>query len=108
MDPSWTDKFYDKLVAAKLITCSIVFKNSTLQAFHSRKLNSPLFQCNARCPNSSCPLTVKLKMIRFDSPGQSVVFRVEINGTPRHDDPLECNQRPLKGAKRVQMSKICN
>jgi hypothetical protein len=106
MDRSWNDVFYDKLVEAKLITCSIVFKYSKLRELYSRKRNSTLFRCHARCPNSTCPLIVKMKVLKFVSPGQSVVFRVEIIGTPRHEDPLECNQRPTKGVKRARMGKL--
>ncbi|CAF4236470.1 unnamed protein product, partial [Adineta steineri] len=62
-------------------------------------------KCNAHCPNSSCPLTLKIKMVQLASPNRSVFFRVEIFGTPRHDDPLEINQRHVKGDKRAQMAK---
>ncbi|CAF4099576.1 unnamed protein product, partial [Adineta steineri] len=106
MDSSWTDVFYDKLVDSKLITCSIVFTYSKLRQLYTRKMNSPLFKCNAHCPNSSCPLTLKIKMVQLASPNRSVFFRVEIFGTPRHDNPLEINQRHVKGDKRAQMAKI--
>ena len=106
MDPSWNDVFYDKLVEAKLTTCSVVFKYSKLRELYSRKRNSTLFRCVARCPNSTCSVIVKMKMLKLAPPGQSVVFRVEIIGTPLHKDPFESNQRPLKNAKRVRMGKL--
>ncbi|CAF1545399.1 unnamed protein product [Adineta ricciae] len=105
MDPSWTDVFYDKLKDAHLTKCCIVFTDSSLRKLYSRKHNSPLFHCVGQCSNSTCSLIVKMKLLNIISPGQSVVFRVEIIGTPRHENPFECNQRPLAGIKRARMAK---
>jgi hypothetical protein len=37
--------------------------------------------------------------------GHNVIFRVQIKGTPRHDDPSIAVGRPLKGIQRRQMGK---
>ena len=105
MDSSWTDVFYEKLIGSKLVTCSLVFTRSKLQKKHSRKNNTPLFQCYARCQHRICPLRVQIKMAQPISVGHNVVFRVCLTGTRQHDDPSLATARPLKGNKRRQMGK---
>jgi hypothetical protein len=103
MDPSWTNVFYDKLVHSKLITCSLVFAKSRLRKKNSRKCNTSLFQCHARCQERNCPIKVNIIMAQPISVGHNVIFRVSINGIPKHDNPSIKTARPLKGVKRLQM-----
>jgi hypothetical protein len=105
MDSSWTMVFSDKLVASKLVTCSLIFTKSRLRKKYSRKHNKPLFTCYARCQYPHCPLAVHATMINSLEPGQNIIFRVQIKGTQKHDDPAVSVGRPLKGAKRAQMGK---
>jgi hypothetical protein len=101
MDPIWTSVFYDKLTTSKLICCSLVFPKSKLRKKFSRKINTPLFTCNARCQNQKCPVTLHIAMAKPVVLGHNVVFRVQIKGTPQHDDAA--TGRPLKGIERRQM-----
>jgi hypothetical protein len=105
MDSSWSDVFYDKLVDSKLVTCSIVFKKSKLRKKISRKRNTALFKCYGRCQHPTCPVTVSIVMAQPVLVGRSVIFRVRIKGTQKHDDPSFSTCRPLKGNKRVLMGK---
>lgn len=103
MDPSWTDAFYDKLIAYKLISCSLVFTKSFLRKKDSRKHHTPLFQCHGRCQHPTCTLTVYIAMAQSISVGQNVSFWVQIKGTQKHDDQSMSVGRPLKGKKRIKM-----
>jgi hypothetical protein len=103
MDSSWTDVFYEKLIASKLVTCSLIFMRSKLRKKHSRKHNTPLFQCHARCQHRTCPLRVRIAMAQPISVGHNVVFRVCLTGNRQHDDASIVTGRPLKGNKRRQM-----
>ncbi len=101
MDPIWTSMFSNKLTTSKLICCSPVFPKSTLRKKFSRKRNTSLFKCNARCQNRKCPVTIRIAMAKPVVLGQNVVFRVQIKGTPQHGDIATA--RPLKGIERQRM-----
>lgn len=103
MDSTWSDVFYDKLIANKLVTCGIVFKKSRLRRKYSRKRNTSLFKCHGRCRLSECPVTVHIEMVKNVSVGENVIFRVQITGVQYHADPSVSTGRHLKGIKRLQM-----
>lgn len=103
MDPTWSDVFYDKLIANKLVTCSITFKKSRLRGKYSRKRNTSLFTCSGRCQYSKCPVFVRIKMDKNISIGKNVIFRVKVTGIPCHDNSSICTGRHLKRIKRLKM-----
>jgi hypothetical protein len=103
MDPIWTEIFYDKLTTSKLICCGLVFPKSRLRKQFSRKRNTSLFSCKARCQNRGCPVAVRIALNKHIVVGHNVVFRVTIEGTPQHDGTG--TGRLLKGTKRREMGK---
>lgn len=103
MDPIWCTLFYEKLIESKLITCSIAFQYKKLRQKFSRKYNTSLFKCTARCQKKHCPVKIRMMMDRPIITGRNVVFRVQITGTSKHDDIA--TSRPLKGIRREEMGK---
>jgi hypothetical protein len=103
MDASWTNVFYDKLIVSKLISCSLVFVQLALRKKHSRKRNTGLFRCHARCQDLACPINVRIVMAQRISVGYNVIFRLQINGTHQHNNSSIKTARPLTGVMRLQM-----